>query len=135
MSDAPPLEGILETVLYCDSSNEDELRRFYTETLGLELVAGFAFRFGGQLLLIFNADESRVQDDPPPHGTVGATHTCFTCEPARYEDWKTYLQDRGVEITREIEWPRGPRSFYFEDPAGNVLEIANGDMWPPGKAT
>jgi catechol 2,3-dioxygenase-like lactoylglutathione lyase family enzyme len=40
------------------------------------------------------------------------------------------LAAKGVEIVQEITWPRGPRSFYFEDPAGNMLEIAEADMWP-----
>jgi hypothetical protein len=31
---------------------------------------------------------------------------------------------------KEIRWERGPRSFYLEDPAGNLLEIAEADMWP-----
>jgi catechol 2,3-dioxygenase-like lactoylglutathione lyase family enzyme len=31
-----------------------------------------------------------------------------------------------------VHWcVRGTRSFYFEDPAGNLLEIAERDMWPP----
>jgi hypothetical protein len=29
------LGGILETVLYCSTENEDETRRFYREVLGL----------------------------------------------------------------------------------------------------
>ena len=31
---------------------------------------------------------------------------------------------------RRLEWDNGVRSFYFHDPAGNVLEIADGDLWP-----
>jgi hypothetical protein len=36
-----------------------------------------------------------------------------------------------VAVIEEIDWSRGILSFYFKDPAGNMLEIANGDMWPP----
>jgi catechol 2,3-dioxygenase-like lactoylglutathione lyase family enzyme len=46
-----------------------------------------------------------------------------------YEPWKRYLERRGVEILREVRWPRG-LSFYFHDPDGNLLEIANADIWP-----
>ena len=82
------------------------------------------------MLLIFNADESSVQKEPPPHGARGPVHTCFLTPSDRYQEWKAYLEGKGVPITQEIEWRAGLRSFYFEDPAGNVLEIAEGDMWP-----
>ena len=38
--------------------------------------------------------------------------------------------DEAGSILEEIEWENGVRSFYFHDPAGNVLEIADGDLWP-----
>jgi catechol 2,3-dioxygenase-like lactoylglutathione lyase family enzyme len=40
------------------------------------------------------------------------------------------LADGGVEITHEHEWDGGGRSFYFHDPAGNLIEIADRDLWP-----
>jgi len=83
------------------------------------------------VFLLFNADESAVQDSPPAHGAADArVHTCFLAAPGEYEAWKGRLAEEGVGLTQEIEWPSGPRSFYFEDPAGNVLEIAEADMWP-----
>ena len=39
-----------------------------------------------------------------------------------------------LEITHEHEWNEGRRSFYFNDPAGNLLEIADGDLWPEASA-
>ena len=30
----------------------------------------------------------------------------------------------GIEVTHEHAWSEGRRSFYFKDPAGNLLEIA-----------
>jgi catechol 2,3-dioxygenase-like lactoylglutathione lyase family enzyme len=42
-----------------------------------------------------------------------------------------HLASAEVEITNEATWDSGARSFYFDDPAGNVLEIAETDMWPP----
>ena len=71
-----------------------------------------------------------MQDWPPPHGAVGRGHACFLAAPGDYDRWKEDLTARGVEILDETGWDTGLRSFYFEDPAGNVLEIAEGDIWP-----
>jgi catechol 2,3-dioxygenase-like lactoylglutathione lyase family enzyme len=127
------LAGVLETVLYCTSQNEEDTRRFYREVLRLEPLSedSVAHRLGTGVFLLFNADESSVQESPPPHGAPDArVHTCFLAAPGEYDRWKERLADRGVAITSEIEWRSGGRSFYFQDPAGNVLEIAEQDMWP-----
>jgi catechol 2,3-dioxygenase-like lactoylglutathione lyase family enzyme len=131
---AVQLEGVLETVLYYESGQEVELARFYREVLGLHAVGrgGLTFRVGPDLLLLFEADRSSVQSSPPPHGARGSIHTCFVAAPADYESWKLRLTENAVPIVDEIEWDNGVRSFYFHDPAGNLLEIADGDLWPKG---
>jgi catechol 2,3-dioxygenase-like lactoylglutathione lyase family enzyme len=126
------LSGVLETVVYCTNDNDEATRRFYRDVLGLKPLRedSVAHAIGGGVFLLFNADESSVQDSPPAHGAPNSrVHTCFLAAPGEYEGWKERLAAEGVEITQEIEWPSGPRSFYFEDPAGNVLEIAEADMW------
>ena len=128
--DPPPLEGILESVLYCTPETEETTRRFYEDVLHLKRVSQWAYRLGSQLFLLFNAEDTRVQQWPPPHGASGSGHLCFTVAPGAYERWKQHLRGHEVEIVEEIDWSRGVLSFYFEDPAGNMLEIANGDMWP-----
>ena len=126
------LQRILETVLYFDSSTADATVRFYAEVLGLTPLEEDqeAFRLGAGLLLLFNHERSSVKKSPPPHGAPSRAHVAFLAPPDEYDEWKRKIQGAGVEIIDEIEWLRGPRSFYFHDPAGNVLEIAEGDMWP-----
>jgi catechol 2,3-dioxygenase-like lactoylglutathione lyase family enzyme len=126
------LAGVLETVVYCTTENEEETRRFYREVLGLEPFGeqSSGHRLPNGVFLLFNRDQSAGQDSPPPHGAVGPVHTCFLAAAGDYDRWKDDLTAKGVEIVEEIEWVRGTRSFYFEDPAGNMLEIAEGDMWP-----
>jgi catechol 2,3-dioxygenase-like lactoylglutathione lyase family enzyme len=127
------LAGVLETVVYCTTENEEVTRRFYRDVLGLRPIDEhfYAHRVPNGVFLLFNRDGSSVQEWPPPHGATGSVHTCFLAAPGDYERWREELQAKGVEIVKEIEWERGARSFYFEDPAGNLLEIAEGDMWPP----
>jgi catechol 2,3-dioxygenase-like lactoylglutathione lyase family enzyme len=126
------LAGVLETVVYCTTENEAETRRFYREVLGLRPFAeeSAGHRVGAGVFLVFNRDESSVQKWPPAHGATGPVHTCFLAAAGDYERWKDDLRAKGVEIVNETEWAAGRRSFYFEDPAGNMLEIAEADMWP-----
>jgi SAM-dependent methyltransferase len=106
------------------------MRAFYRNVLGLEQVSEVAFRLGDSLVLLFDSEESSAQSWPPPHGSKGPAHACFVCDPHDYEKWKERLLSEGVAIIDEIEWNHHVVSFYFNDPAGNVLEIAQGDMWP-----
>ena len=47
-----------------------------------------------------------------------------------HEPYVGGIQHRRVEIIRESRWSDEGRSFYFRDPTGNLLEIANTDFWP-----
>jgi SAM-dependent methyltransferase len=105
---------------------------FYRDVLGLEQVSDVAFRIDGSLVLLFQPEQSAVQSWPPAHGAVGPGHACFLCRPDEYDAWKTRLQALDVRIIDEISWNEHVVSFYFNDPAGNVLEISQGDMWPLG---
>lgn len=131
-AEPPPLSGILETVLYCTTQNEDVTRRFYEDVLGLRSIGGSSYRAGSDVFLLFNSDRSTVQDEPPPHGASGSVHVCFLTTSEGYEAWKDRVAASEVEIVQEITWDEtGLHSFYFKDPAGNLLEIADGDLWPP----
>ena len=130
-------DGVLETALYHDPVDRAEIERFYSETLGLRQISswpdGIAFRIGAGVLLLFARDGLKQREGPvADHGSVGPGHACFVATGADYEGWKRRLTERGLQITHEHEWKEGRRSFYFKDPAGNLLEIADGDLWPEG---
>lgn len=132
--ESPGFTGLLETVLYHDSAARDAVVRFYGELLGLHLVAGWddgvAFRVGTGVLLLF--DRQRLVERAGPiadHGASGPAHACLQAAAGEYERWRERLTAGGVEIVHDHVWPSG-RSFYFKDPAGNLLEIADCDFWP-----
>jgi catechol 2,3-dioxygenase-like lactoylglutathione lyase family enzyme len=132
-SKAPPLTGVLETVLYFTDAQRTE--NFYSDVLGMRLIVkdkegrNLFFRAGESVFLLFDASVTRRGGSLPAHGARGEAHTCFVVPGDVYEPWKAYLAGRGVEILQEVSWPRG-LSFYFRDPDGNLLEIANADIWP-----
>jgi catechol 2,3-dioxygenase-like lactoylglutathione lyase family enzyme len=128
------VQRILETSLYHDSAERADVEHFYAELLGLPRVAswpdGIAFRVGEGVLLIFDRELIAGREEPmAQHGSSGPGHVCLV-DAEDYEGWKRRLGDAGVKITHEHEWDGGRRSFYFEDPAGNLVEIADGDLWP-----
>lgn len=132
-SHAPQLRSVLETVLYY--RDQDGAERFYVDVLGMRLIArqpgrSLFFRAGSSVFLLFDASAAQKGGELPAHGASGSGHVCFMVEPASYPGWKSHLTAHGVEILKELEWPGRRRSFYFRDPHGNLLEIADGDLWP-----
>jgi catechol 2,3-dioxygenase-like lactoylglutathione lyase family enzyme len=128
------LAGVLETVLYYSSEQQDDMDEFYENVLGLQSLGlgrwSLAFRLGRGVVLLFDRERSSMQAEPPPHGASGPVHTAFLAAPGEYQAWKERLADGGVTLIDEIAWEGGPRSCYFNDPAGNLLEIAERDLWP-----
>ena len=128
----PRLLGVLETVLYY--TDHGRSRSFYGDVLGMRLIAEepgrhLFYRAGESVFLLFQIDDARGKESPPAHGANGPSHTCFVVRPDQYEPWKRHLEAAGVPVIDEITWERG-LTFYFRDPDGNVLEIANADIWP-----
>ena len=132
----PPFDRVLETSLYHDTAETAEVERFYSEVLGLALVGrwadGMAFRVGAGVLLLFDRELLPGRGGPiSDHGTTGPGHACLVAAGAgEYEAWVECLGREGVAITHEQAWGEERRSIYFQDPAGNLLEIADGDLWP-----
>lgn len=132
-SDRPHLSGVLETVLYF--TDQQRAADFYMDVLGMRLLdrepgRSLFFRAGNSVVLMFDAEETAKGGKLPPHGATGSVHTCFLVPADEYDRWKAHLGQFGVRVFNEIEWQRG-RSFYFHDPDGNLLEIADADIWPP----
>jgi catechol 2,3-dioxygenase-like lactoylglutathione lyase family enzyme len=129
--------GILETVLY--ARDLDAVEAFYRDVLGLEPFARVAgrhlfYRCGGQVLLVFNPEATSAPPAPealpvPPHGAAGPGHVCFRATAAEIDAWKARLLASSVAIEADFEWPKGGRSIYFRDPAGNCLEFAEPRIW------
>jgi catechol 2,3-dioxygenase-like lactoylglutathione lyase family enzyme len=137
--DPGELAGVLETCLYHEPGEADAVERFYTERLGLRVVSrwpgGIALRAGAGVLLLFDRAVLTERDGPiSAHGTIGPGHACLLASEDAYDGWRDRLAASGIEITHEHEWDGGRRSLYFTDPAGNLLEIAEGDIWPSDPA-
>lgn len=129
----PPVNRVLETVIYC--SDLDAAEKFYGGILGLQLGSrsgkrGLFYVVGEQVLLIFNADETVKGGTVPSHGAHGPGHFAIQIEPEQYDAWLEYLQNAGVAIEQEHAWPDwNARSIYFRDPAGNVAELITRGAW------
>ena len=138
--EGPSIAGVLETALYHAGGEREAMARFYGELLGLAEVArwddGIAFRVGPGVLLIFDRERLATRAEPiADHGTHGPNHACLLARGDAYEHLRERIAAAGVEIVHDQQWPRGGRSFYFKDPAGNLLEVADRDIWPsPGEA-
>ena len=127
-----PIDRVLETILYVDDL--DAAERFYRDVLGLELDSKKAglfvfFKCGAGMLLLFEPQAASTGRNVPAHGARGPGHACFAVREDDLDRWKARLKEAGVAIEQEMDWPRGGRSFYFRDPAGNSLELATPKIW------
>jgi len=124
---------VYETVLYAPDAAD--AAAFYRDVLQLKPIAppddfSAGFRLGDGVLLIFEPARTSLPGRyVPSHGTTGEGHVAFKVEPGSLERWAGDLKIRSVEIEREVEWPRGGRSLYFRDPAGNSVELVDGEIW------
>ena len=132
------IQGVLETSVYVDDL--DRAHFFYNDVLGLErMFEGdrlYAYDAGPRSVLLVFLRHGAVDDLETPGGTipghnsVGPAHFAFGIETDAYERWKLHMEARHVAIISEVEWPAGGKSFYFNDPDGNVLELATPGNWP-----
>lgn len=117
---------IKETCLYVHDL--DQAKEFYHDTLGLPVISYIKgkhifFRAGSSVLLVFNPEDSRTKDSPPAHYAEGKQHFAFEVPKKEYEAAKQTIINKGITIIDKVIWSSGQESFYFNDPAGNILEI------------
>jgi catechol 2,3-dioxygenase-like lactoylglutathione lyase family enzyme len=133
-----PVDRVLEACLY--ATDLDAAEQFYVSVLGLERFSAVPgrhvfFRCGDGMFLVFNpartsAEASLVDGSPvPTHGATGAGHVAFAVSDTDIDAWRTRLVGAGVTIESEVTWPRGGRSLYIRDPAGNCVELASPKLW------
>lgn len=127
------IAGIVETGIYVDDLERAEV--FYRTVLGLTLVGKepgrhVFFQVGPQnMLLIFNAAATLKGDALPAHGATGPGHLALGIPLVDLDAWRRRLQEHAVVIEKEVHWPRGGRSLYFRDPAGNSVELITPGCW------
>ncbi|MGH3091891.1 MAG: VOC family protein [Gaiellaceae bacterium] len=134
-SSKPRLLRVYETVLY--ASDVAAAATFYSEVLGLGALEepdelGAVFRLGdGGVLLIFDPGRASAPGRRvPSHGATGPGHVALAVETGAIDAFAAELRRGRVEIESEITWDEGGRSLYVRDPAGNSVELIEGEAWP-----
>ena len=109
-------------------------KEFYHERLGLQVIGEVEnkhifFKAGESVLLCFNPDDSRLKESPPAHYAEGKYHFAFEVTKEEYHKHKQEIIEKGISIIDVLVWKNGLESFYFNDPAGNVVEIVPEGVW------
>ena len=127
------IQVVIETAIYVDDL--DNAETFYRTILGLPVIARETgrhvfFQVGeASVLLAFIADATLKGDHLPAHGAKGPGHFALGIEADTLDAWRKKIQESGMAIEQEVEWPRGGRSIYFRDPAGNSVELITPGVW------
>ena len=130
---------VLETALYV----EDVARAsaFYQKVLGLReflftegRFAALQAGFGASVFLLFQKGATSEPLETaggviPAHGASGRMHMAFAIPASEWQAWLDRLEAHGVAIVSTVEWSRGGRSVYFDDPDGHIIELATPGVW------
>ena len=127
------IKAVIETAIYVDDL--DAAESFYRTVLGLLVISKepshhVFFQVGeASVLLAFLAESTLMGDQLPPHGATGPGHFALGIGAESFDAWRKHLESHGVSIEKEVEWPRGGKSLYFRDPAGNLVELVTPGLW------
>jgi catechol 2,3-dioxygenase-like lactoylglutathione lyase family enzyme len=130
---APPVEAVVETAVYAGDLGAAEA--FYAGVLGLSVIGReegrhvFFLVGPAGVLLVFNPDATLPGERLPPHGARGPGHFALGAPADALGAWRDHLAACGIAIEKEVAWPRGGRSLYFRDPAGNSVELVTPGVW------
>jgi catechol 2,3-dioxygenase-like lactoylglutathione lyase family enzyme len=126
---------VYETVLY--ARDVPAAVAFYGDVLGLALIdepdeLGAFFRLdSGAMLLIFDPRRSSVPGRvAPSHGSEGAGHIAFQVDRSKLDWWRAHFRELGIEIEKDKAYEGGAQHLYVRDPAGNSVELVEGELWP-----
>jgi catechol 2,3-dioxygenase-like lactoylglutathione lyase family enzyme len=125
--------GVVETAVYVDDL--DRAEEFYHGVLGLPVIGReegrhLFLRVGDRnVLLLFIAATTRRGEHLPAHGCTGPGHFALGVPAGSLPAWRRRLQEHGIAIEHEVEWPRGGHTLYFRDPAGNSVELLTPAVW------
>jgi catechol 2,3-dioxygenase-like lactoylglutathione lyase family enzyme len=128
-----PIQCLVETAVYTDDL--DLAEQFYRNVLGLKVIGAepgrhVFFQVGTHdFLLVFRPEATLRGDHLPAHGARGPGHFAMGIDAEALESWRDQLSRHGVPIEHEEAWPRGGRSLYFRDPAGNSVELITPGVW------
>ena len=105
--------------------------RFYTEVLGLSVVARFGdqvlLQCGDQNLALFRVPRPPLTPDQRQNRIshpLGKGHHAFRVSRADFESAHERLAQAGVETAKTIDWGDHDCT-YFLDPDGNLLEMVS----------
>jgi catechol 2,3-dioxygenase-like lactoylglutathione lyase family enzyme len=113
-------------------SDLEASRKFYTDILGLTLVRnapaiGMVFLRAGNDHVILARSDAPLQRNPKDSRRA---HHAFKVDADKYEDAKSFLASKGVEVFEEEDRKDGVfvgRQFYIRDPDGTVIEFSEWD--------
>jgi len=123
---------IKESCLYINDL--DKAEKFYHGFLQMPVISKvdnrhIFFRCGRSVLLCFNPEETKNEQNLPPHFAEGKQHIAFEVKQEDYHEAIEKFKKEGIAITHVQKWKGDKESFYFEDPFGHVLEIIQDGIW------
>jgi catechol 2,3-dioxygenase-like lactoylglutathione lyase family enzyme len=126
------IRRIKETCIYV--SDLQRTKAFYADQLGLPVISlvenrHIFFKAGDSVLLCFIADKTQKEIQLPPHGAFGCIHFAFEVDGKEYQTALEQVRNCGITILHQHVWKGNLRSFYFNDPDNNLVEIIEVGLW------